>query len=904
MALAPGSRLGVYEVTAPLGAGGMGQVWRATDTTLGRQVAIKILPDAFASDPERLARFEREARTLAALNHPHIAAIHAVEKSGGTLALVMELVEGEDLSQRIARLRAPGASAGQAGLPLDEALPIARQIAEALEAAHAQGIVHRDLKPANIKVRADGTVKVLDFGLAKALDANAASASADNSPTITTPAMTQAGMILGTAAYMAPEQARGKPVDKRADIWAFGVVLFEMLTGTRAFDGEDTTEVLGAVVRLEPNYSALPADVPAPVRTLLQSCLVKDPRRRVADISTALFVLDKAGSLAPPVAATSATSVTSAATAARRGRVAWTVASVAVLGMAAMAVPTLRYLRQTPQPEPAVTRFTIAPPDGVGIGGPPMISPDGTRVVFAGTGARAALYVRPLEALEAQRLPATEGAFLPFWSPDSKSVGFFADEKLKKIDVAGGPAVTVCDAPAGRGGAWSRTGVIVFAPDARGGLQQVSAAGGTPAPATILDPATKATSHRWPQFLPDGEHFLYYSQVTVNLGSGANGVFVTSLGSTASTFLVATDQWATHAAPGALLFLRGTTLMRQPFDTVKLRLTGEPAPVADDIRLPGGNSAPFSASHTGVLVYVTYRQVANNRRLVWVDRKGGITPLALAPGVYDSPALSPNGQQVVLAVRDTTGEHVWVYDLARGTLGKRTFDGPGDNFPIWSSDGTFLTFTRGPSPGFVGPLMRVRADGSGTTELLVSEAQLEGNKVAGSWSPDGRLLTIQHGANVVVRDADGVFHPTLTTVANEREARFSPNGRWFSYRSNETGRWEVYVQSYPPGNGKWQISTDGGGQGMWAPNGRELFFLNGNRMMAADVELGSAFKAGTPRVLFEMPLGETARDDPSRYAVTPDAQRFLVLTTAEGEKGATTTPLMTVVLNYAQALKR
>jgi Tol biopolymer transport system component len=276
--------------------------------------------------------------------------------------------------------------------------------------------------------------------------------------------------------------------------------------------------------------------------------------------------------------------------------------------------------------------------------------------------------------------------------------------------------------------------------------------------------------------------------------------------------------------------------------------------------------------------------------------------LALAPGVYDSPALSPNGQQVVLAVRDTTGEHIWVYDLARGTLGKRTFDGPGDNFPIWSRDGTFLTFTRGPSPGFIGPLMRVRADGSGTTELLVSEEHLQGNKVAGSWSADDRLLTIQHVANVVVRDADGVFHPTLTTAANEREARFSPNGQWFSYRSNETGRWEVYVQSYPPGNGKWQISTDGGAQAMWAPNGRELFFLSGNRMMAADVELGSAFKAGTPRVLFEMPLAQTALDDPSRYAVTPDAQRFLVLTTAE-EKGATQPPL-TVVLNYAQALKR
>jgi serine/threonine protein kinase/Tol biopolymer transport system component len=890
MALTPGTRLGVYEVTAPLGEGGMGQVWRATDTTLGRQVAIKILPDAFASDPERLARFEREAKTLASLNHPHIAAIYGFENSGGMHALVMELVEGEDLSQRIAR----------GAIPLDEAVPIAKQIAEALETAHGQGVIHRDLKPANIKVRADGTVKVLDFGLAKALDpAAASSVEAMNSPTITTPAMTRAGMILGTAAYMAPEQARGKPVDKRADIWAFGAVLFEMLTGTRAFPGEDVTDTLAAVVRAETDWGLMPQDVTPTLVMFLRRCLQKDPRQRLGDIHDMRLALDGAFD------ATSPQTTPSGTPAAPQGRLAWIVAAVAVVAAATLALPALRHLRETLPPEPPVIRFTIAPPNGVRLTSVPMVSPDGTRVVFAGAESGGiGLYVRPLDALEAQRLPATEGASWPFWSPDSKSVGLFAAGKLKKIDITGGPAVTICDAPAGRGGAWSSKGVILFALGTAGGLLQVSAAGGIPAPATMLDPATKANSHRWPQFLPDGEHFLYFSLVTPGLGSGANGVFVTSLGSTTSTFLVATDGWAAHAAPGVLLFARGSTLMSQPFDTAELRLTGEPAPVAEAIGLPGGNIAAFSASHTGVLVYSAGSQVANNRRLVWVDRKGAVTPLALAPGVYDSPALSPDGQQVVLAVRDTTGEHIWVYDLARGTLGKRTFDGPGNNFPVWSRDGTFLTFTRGASPGFVGPLMRVRADGSGTPELLVSEAHLQGNKVAGSWSPDGRLLTIQHGANVVVRDADGVFHPTLTTAANEREARFSSNGQWFSYRSNETGRWEVYVQSYPPGNGKWQISTDGGAQAMWAPNGRELFFLNGNRMMAADVELGSAFNAGTPRVLFEMPLAETAPDDPSRYAVTPDAQRFLVLTTAAEQKGADSTPPITVVLNYAQALKR
>jgi len=879
VALTPVTRLGVYDVIAQIGEGGMGQVYRARDTKLLRNVALKVLPDSLANDPDRLARFTREAQTLAALNHPHIAHIHGLEESGGVRALVMELVEGDDLSQRIAR----------GAIPIDEALPIAKQIAEALEAAHEQGIIHRDLKPANIKVRPDGTVKVLDFGLAKALGPEGASATTDASmsPTFTTPAMTQAGMILGTAAYMSPEQARGRIVDKRADIWAFGAVLFEMLTGTRAFPGEDLTDTLAAVVKLDPTWDAVGAGVPARVRQVLRVCLQKDPRQRAQAIGDVRLALEGAfETAAPPVSA-------SATPAAPRGRLAWMIAlGIAAVVIAALAVPALRHLREVPPSEPPVMRFTIAPPDGVTVTSAPMISPDGTRVVFAGGGA---LFVRPLDALAAQRLPATEGAGFPFWSPDSLSIGFFASGKLKKVDVAGGPAVTLCDAPDGRGGAWSRTGVIVFAPTLATGLQQVSAGGGTPAPATILDAATQAISHKWPQFLPDGEHFLYWNQAA----PGSTGIYVTSLGSKTSTLLVLTDARAEYAPPGALLFLRGTTLMRQPFDTAGLRLTGDAAPVAEDIALPGSNDAAFSVSHTGVLAYST-GQAAAIRRLVWVDRRGGVTPLALAPGVYDSPALSPDGQQIVLIVRDATGAHLWVYDIARGTLGKRTFEGRDNSFPIWTRDGTFLTFGRS------GPLMRVRADGSGTAEPLVTDAQLPGVKMATSWSPDSRLLALQSGqpGDVFVRDAEGTLHPTLTTSAGEREGRFSPDGHWLAYRSNETGRWEVYVQSYPPGHGKWQISTDGGGQGMWAPTGRELFYKSGNRMMVADVELGATFKAGTPRVLFEMPLPDRAPDNPDRFGVTPDAQRFLVLTTATGEKGAASTPPITVVLNWAQALRR
>ena len=883
MSLATGTKLGSYEILGPLGAGGMGEVYRAHDTKLKRDVALKVLPDSFASDPDRLARFTREAQTLASLNHPNIAHVHGLEESEGVTAIVMELVEGDDLSQRIAR----------GAIPLEEALPIAKQIAEALEAAHEQGIIHRDLKPANIKVRPDGTVKVLDFGLAKALDANASGATANAmaSPTFTTPAMTQAGVILGTAAYMSPEQARGRIVDKRADIWAFGAVLYEMLTGSRAFPGEDVSDTLAAVLRGEPDWARLPATLSPALGTYIRRCLHKDQRQRIHDIADVRLALEGAFETAVPQA------TAPNPTAAPRGRLAWMIAlGVAAVLIAALAVPALRHLREAPPLEPPVTRFTIAPPDGVTVTSAPMISPDGTRVVFAGGGA---LFVRPLDALAAQRLPGTEGAGFPFWSPDSRSIGFFASGKLKKVDVAGGPPVTICDAGGdAMGGAWSRTGMIVFAQNGVAGLQQVSAAGGTPALATILDAATHATSHRWPQFLPDGEHFLFLNVAA----PGSTSIAVTSLGSKTSTLLVLTDAAAAYAPPGALLFLRGTTLMRQPFDTAGLRLTGDAAPVAEDVGRFRSTPA-FSVSHTGVLAYST-GQAAANRRLVWVDRRGSSTPLALPPGAYDSPALSPDGQHIALIVCDATGSHLFVHDIARKTLEKRTFEGTDNTLPLWTRDGTFLTFSRSESSS----LMRVRADGSGTAEQLVSDAQLPGTKVATSWSPDGRLLAFQSGqpGDVVVRDAEGKLHPTLTTSAGEREGRFSPDGRWLAYRSNETGRWEVYVQSYPPGNGKWQISTDGGGggQGMWAPTGRELFYKSGNRMMVVDVELGATFKPGTLRVLFEMPLPERAPDDPDRFGVAPDAQRFLVLTTATGEKGPVSTPPITVVLNWAQALRR
>ncbi len=856
----------------------MGEVYRAHDAKLNRDVAIKVLLPAVADDPDRLARFSREAQVLASLNHPNIAHIHGLEESGGIRALVMELVEGPTLADRIA----------QGAIPLDEALPIAKQIAEALEAAHEQGIVHRDLKPANIKVREDGTVKVLDFGLAKAMESPASSAQAMNSPTISMHA-TQAGIILGTAAYMSPEQARGKSVDRRADIWALGVVLFEMLTGRRAFDAEDISATLAFVITKEPDWSALPANTPAAIRRLVRRCLEKDPKRRLQAIGDARVEIDDA--LTAPAAELSPTM---AAPIAPRRVAPLVIASVlgallvAALGALSFGLGIVR-LREAPTETPTM-RFTIAPPDGITIAGPPAISPDGRRVVFQGSDG--ALWMRSLDALAVQRVPGTEGGAQPFWSPDGRSVAFFAGGKLKKIDVAGGPAVTLCDAAGSvpAGGSWSPNGVIVFRAGAQQAIQQVPVAGGEPAPATILDPSTHDVSHAWPHFLPDGRHFLYVSTRVDGSRSLVAGSLEAKIGTALS---VPVDySGAEYATPGVLLFVRGTTLMRQAFDAARLTATGDPAPVAESV-VPGTTSgARFSVSSTGTLVYVA-AGAQEKRRLVWVDRKGGVTPLALPPGAYGEPGLSPDGRQVALAVTDTSGTHIWVYDLERGTLGKRTFEGT-NTYPIWTRDGQFLTYSTG---GQSDPLMQVRADGSGRPEPLVTTEQRPGTKIATSWSADGKQLAFQSVNDVVVREANGSLHPAVATPAIEREGRFAPSGHWLAYRSNETGRDEVYVQSYPAGHGKWQISTDGGAQPMWAPGGGELFYKNGNRMMVVAVQAGATFTAGTPRALFEMPLPERTPGDPSRFIVSPDAKRFLVLTTASSDDARTTPPL-NVVLNW------
>jgi serine/threonine protein kinase/Tol biopolymer transport system component len=744
LAFAPGTRLGVYEIVAQIGEGGMGVVYRARDTKLNRDVALKVLPDLFANDPDRLARFTREAQTLASLNHPNIAHIHGLEESGDVRALVMELVDGDDLSQRIAR----------GAIPVDEALPIAKQIAEALEAAHQRGIIHRDLKPANIKARPDGTVKVLDFGLAKALAPEQLEASptpTSQSPTITSPAMlTGLGVVLGTAAYMAPEQAKGREADKRSDIWAFGCVLYEMLVGRPPFDGEDMTEVLGAIVRLEPAWDVLPSNLPAAVRTLLTQCLVKDRRRRVGDIAAVLFVLDHQAGL-----------VSTASVASRSNRVAWLVAALSIIAMIATAVVALRFSRSS-APASHPVQFSIAPPEKMAFGGPAAggtgraaqlaISPDGRNIVFvAGALSAFQLWLRPLGGTEARPIQGTEGAAFPFWSPDSQFVAFFAGGKLKKVAIDGGPPVELSDATAGRGGSWSRDNVIVFDRALGSGLFRVSSGGGLPTAVTVL--ADGEDGHRWPHFLPDGKHFIYTAVTGTCCPPAVPGTIkVGSLDQIEPPVaLLRADSSATYGF-NRLLFARDQTLMAQAFDPDRLQLSGDAVPVTARVSTEGSRYVSASVSENGTLVYASAGSL--DTQLTWFDRAGKILGTLGEAGIEVNPSLSPDQRQVALALRSGTGQNldIWTMDVARNLPNRVTTDPQPESWPVWSPKGTTIVFG-GAWRGFGGQAEQARlyqtpVNGTGAREALL-EAVGTPSRPCGprqclllptDWSADGRFV--------------------------------------------------------------------------------------------------------------------------------------------------------------------
>jgi serine/threonine protein kinase len=854
----------------------MGEVYRATDTNLKRAVAIKVLPDALASDDARLARFRREAEVLASLNHSNIAAIYGLERSDDRTALVMELVEGPTLEERLRR----------GAIPIEEALGIAKQIADALEAAHERGIVHRDLKPANVKVRADGAVKVLDFGIAKAMEPAAGSSpDVSMSPTITTPAMTHAGMILGTAAYMAPEQARGNTVDRRADIWAFGCVLYEMLTGRRAFDGASAVEVISDVLKTDPEWAALPAGTPTVVRSLLRRCLQKDPSRRLRDAADARFQIEEALSDAAPGRTTAFTAPP---------RRTWWVAAVIIASAAAVAVSL--WFSRGPAPDPEEVRLEIsAPPttEPTSI----ALSPDGKTVVFVATTDRQSrLWVRPLNAVSAKPLAGTENAKLPFWSPDSRSVGFAADAQLKRVDIESG-VVRVLASGGALGGAWNRDGTILFDRYPGPGLFRVSAEGGEPRVVTL---GTPEANDQWsPQFLPDHRHYLFYATGT------APGIYGGDLQTSESPRLIVDAQSAAYASSGHLLFVRKGTLFAQAFDPVRLVLAGSPVVVAEQVVEGGGTgaTAALSASAAGPFAYRTGPSTARNH-FVWFDRSG--TAQETIPGSDDFDAfhssLSRDESRLALSRIDGTAD-IWVLDVKRGVSTRLTFDPAFDLTPEWSPDGHRIAFTSNRMGLSEYALYMKAVDGTGKDELLVAEGLRTTSP--NDWSPDGRFILYVIGHEDGTRDilalpleGDRKPVPVVATSFNETNAQFSPDGRWIAFQSDESGQPEIYVQPFLRPGQKVRISTAGGVQARWRRDGKELFYLAPDqRLMAVpiqlDAELPNGVNVGTPAALFTTSLAGVPQSGSGRhYIVSRDGQRFLMDTLRE-----VTVPI-TVVLNW------
>jgi Tol biopolymer transport system component/tRNA A-37 threonylcarbamoyl transferase component Bud32 len=920
-----GTRFGSYEVRSLIGVGGMGEVYQAHDTRLNRDVALKVLPDGLAHDASRSARMLREAQVLESLNHRNIAAIHGLEESHGIRALVLELVDGPTLADIIADPDLHDSDSGMTGaatagsgarrgpaadgaLPLRTALGIARQIAEALEAAHEQRVVHRDLKPANVKVRPDGTVKVLDFGLAKAF-VEAAIAPGDRDQDTLTLTTTE-GTILGTPAYMSPEQARGRPVDKRSDIWAFGCILYEMLTGRRAFDGDHVADVLAGVLEREPDFDALPGGTPPAIRRLLRRSLEKEWKRRLPDIAVACIEIDDALTAREDGAALPA--VTTGAHPRWRERAAWFVASAAALVLGIVAAFTF----WSRQPDPAVLRFEIGTPptsDAFGF----AVSPDGRQLVFVATAdGTPRLWVRPLDQVDAQPLSGTERASYPFWSADSRAIGFFADGKLKRKDLAGGPPRVLADALSPRGGTWNLDGDIVFAPDATVGLKRVAATGGTAIALTKL--ATDHGSHRWPQFLPDGRRFLFF----VGLGQErARGVYLASLDGGEPTRVLAGETAALFAQPNHLLRVVQDVLVTHRFDLD--RGTADPAsrPIAQPVGADDGTfHSAFSVSATGVIAHRP--GVGTKRQLVWVDGAG--TRLAiLGPtddGVPSSPELEPGGRRLALTrAPEGTGD-VWLTDIERRVASRMTFDPGVDSYAVWSSRGDRLIFTSGRNGRM--DLFEKASTNVGAEEPLLTS---EHDKVPQDWSPDGRFLlyTVQDpntGSDlwaVPLEDTQKREANTGSRVGrpmaiassgfDEGQARFSPDGRWIAYVSNETGQQEIHVQPFPGLSSKAQLSTEGGIYPRWHPNGKALVYLAPDmRLMMVPIDTASrpgSIEPGVPRALFATRI---ATSGPyvfsagifakAQYAVAADG-RFL-MNVAEDVSA----PPITLVVNWAAAL--
>jgi serine/threonine-protein kinase len=874
----------------------MGVVYKAQDTKLGREVALKALPEEFAQDRERLARFEREAKLLASLNHPNIATIYGLEESEGLNFLTLELVEGETLAGKLT----------SGPIKVQDTLEMCRQIAEALESAHQKGIIHRDLKPSNIKVTPNGKVKVLDFGLAKAFEVaevgDAAGMDPYKSPTMTI-GSSRSGVIMGTAAYMSPEQARGKPLDKRTDIWSFGCVFYELLTGQQLFKGETTSDMVAGILKQEPDWKALPQDLPAKIRDLLRRCLHKDPNKRLHDIADARIEIEEA--LAKPLGEiTDTLEATDLKPSERHKRsIPWSftvLIAVAAIIVASFAVWNLKPPLKT-EPKDAM-RFIIDPPDNYVVRSPNFgnritLSPDGKNLVYSAfNGENYQLYLHPLNKFESIPIPGTEGANHPFFSPDGKQIGFFAENKLKKVYLSGGNPMTVCDLFY-NGATWAPDGTIIIG--SNDGLLRVSDSGGIPQELTATDEAKGETSHRWPEILPGGKAVLFTimrgiledAQIAVySLETGEHRILLDETGFNAR-----------YLSSGHIVYVRGGFLMAVPFDIQELKETGSPVALPLSIQYFGGGAASFRISNNGTLVYQAGSEEVG-RDLVWVDRTGNEIPLKIEQRGYRTARISPDGKKVALRIQEGGTSEIWIYDIEHTTLTRFEYEGNNYGF-AWTQDGKRLMFcsNRG-SDNNIYNIYSKRADGSEEAKLLFSS---ENNKYWPSVSAEGSLLAFwerippDRNSDIgVLRLKDNTASSIISSSAQETAPAFSPDGRWIAYVSDESGRDEIYVSPSSKEGGKLQISTNGGTEPLWSPDGRELFYRVGQAMTAVPVETIPSFRHGKPKKLFDKLFYSSVYS--TVYDIHPDGDRFLMIKTPEGWEGSQ----INVVLNWFEELKR